>query len=88
MGNAEGDFRGDNDVILTAAINGMTEDEFKGAVKGLGAKGVLERAGLTEGDIQSKFDLITQLDKVKTEDKVDLCEALKAGENPFDEEEE
>ena len=28
MGNAEGEFRGDNDVILTAAINSMSDEEF------------------------------------------------------------
>ena len=59
MGNAEGEFRGDNDVILTAAINGMTDDEFTNTIKGLSAKGILGKAGLTEGDITSKFDLIT-----------------------------
>ena len=32
MGNAEGEFRGDNDVILTAAINGMSDEEFTNTV--------------------------------------------------------
>ena len=59
MGNAEGEFRGDNDVILTAAINGMTDDEFTNTIKGLGAKGILGRAGLSVADVTSKFDLIT-----------------------------
>ena len=59
MGNAEGEFRGDNDVILTAAINGMSDEEFTNTVQALGSKGILGRAGLTVGDINSKFDLIT-----------------------------
>ena len=59
MGNAEGEFRGDNDVILTAAINGMSDEEFTNTVQALGAKGILGKAGLTVGDINGKFDLIT-----------------------------
>ena len=86
MGNAEGEFRGDNDVILTAAIEKMSDAEFEATVKALDAKGILGEAKMSAADFGSKFDMITQLDKFPTEVKVDMCEAIKAGENPLEDE--
>ena len=77
--NAKANFRGDDDVILTAAINGMDEAEFE--------------AFLQEGEACGKFDasafdtkakLIAALSGFSEADKKAVIENLKAGKGAFD----
>ena len=84
MGNAEGDFRGGNDVVLTNAIENMSDDEVNQAIAYFSKNGVFKASGLEEGSVTSKFDLLTNLDKFPEDTKEDIIAAMKNGENPFE----
>ena len=63
----------------------MSDAEFDQAVGYLAKNGVFNKMGLADGSVTTKFDLITNLEKVPTDVKEDIIAALQAGENPFEE---
>ena len=84
MGNAEGEFRGCDDVALSNAINGMSDEEVQQAIAHLAKTGVFAKSGIADGSVKTKFDLQMNLDKFPKETKEEIIAALQAGENPFE----
>ena len=81
MGNAEGEFRGGDDVILTDAINKMEDAELNKCIEWLDKNGVFESAGCAKAT--SKMDLLMNLGSFDAQVKSDIITSMKAGEDPF-----
>ena len=81
MGNAEGEFRGGDDVVLTKAIEGMEDAELNRCIEWLDRNEVFKNAGCAKA--ASKMDLVMNLGSFDAQVKSDIVTAIKAGEDPF-----
>ena len=84
MGNAEGEFRGGDDVALSNAINAMNEEELQQAIAHLAKTGVFKASGIADDSVKTKYDLQMNLEKFPKEKKEEIIAALQLGENPFE----
>ena len=77
--NAKANFRGDDDVILTAAINGMDDAEFASFLEEGEACGKFDAK-----DLDTKAKILAALGGFSEAEKKAVVENLKAGKGPFD----
>ena len=73
MGKAEGEFRGGEDVVLKAAIEACTEEEWELA------KVRMQEEGLFEKEYDTKMQAIMDLEQMNGEIKKDIADQLKEG---------
>ena len=73
MGKAEGEFRGGEDVVLKAALEGCTDEEWPSV------KQRMTDEGLFKQDYEKQTDAIMDLENMDAELKKDIAEQLKDG---------
>ena len=80
MGQAEGEYRGDTDVILRAAIDKMGDEDFATLLVKAEEKGILDGS-----KYKSKLDLSNDLHNIDEAYKEEIAEALRQKREFFDE---
>ena len=78
MGQAEGEYRGDTDVVLAAAIGHIKEEDFEEVLAKAEAHGMLDAK-----KYKTKLDLINDLPNLDENYKEELAEKLKDGKPAF-----
>ena len=77
--NAKANFRGDVDVVLTAAINAMSEDEYRQFLVDAEDNGKIDAK-----DYETRSKLISNLGDFDLAEKQAIIENLKEGKGAFD----
>ena len=80
MGQADGEYRGDTDVILRAAIDKMDDTAFQAMLEKAEEKGILDSS-----KYKSKLDLSNDLHNIEEPYKEEIAQALREKREFFDE---
>ena len=78
MGQAEGSYRGDVDIVLSAAINKIEDDKFESFLKLSEERGYFDAS-----QYPGKYELIQDLPNLDEALKESLADDLKQGIDPF-----
>ena len=72
MGQAEGEYRGDTDTVLRAAIEKIPDDKFEEFLSKAEQIGMLKAS-----DYKNKIDLLNGLEKIGEDEKESVAEDLR-----------